>query len=98
MKALLRPTKAEVAQRERAQHIALVRNNMRMLYISCLAANRVFGAGSKRLHRYIDDMLKLSEEFKVLREDGVGDEVLLKAVRQIMPDVERLFPEEVEVV
>lgn len=97
MKARIRPSKQEVNRAEQVMRTAIIRNNMRLMYIACLAANRRFGAGNKRLHAYVDDMLKLSEEFRTYQDDDVGDEILLRAVRKIMPDVERLFPEEVEV-
>lgn len=80
MKAYIQPrmTAAEIAA-AKAQWLMIV------------AFNDALGIGRKRLGKVLDRYWEIIGEYQGLKRDEVADELLLRRVRKILPEVPELY-------
>lgn len=60
-------------------------------WLMIVALNDEIGLGEKRLGRVMDRYMKLLDEYQGLLRDEVADELLLRRVRTILPNVKELY-------
>lgn len=96
MKALYerrKPTKKELKAAENICNELMQKTASRIIWLSVIKMNDLFGIGEKRARQYIDAMLESAFEFDAYNRDGVAEEVLLRRIKQIIPSVEDLYPD-----
>ena len=93
MKSHIRVTKKEIARAQEICDKAAVNSIIRYGWIMAIALNEVCGLGETRILRVLERANELSREYDRYRKDGVEEEILMRRVKQVIPCVERLYPE-----
>ena len=60
-------------------------------WLMIVAFNDELGVGEKRLGRVMERYMKLLDEYQGLLRDEVADELLLRRVKKILPNVKELY-------
>ena len=60
-------------------------------WLMLVAINDTLGIGQERFRRVLARYTELVDEYQGLQRDAVADELLLRRVRQILPEVGELY-------
>ena len=93
MKSYIRPqlTKRELKAVAEYTDRKIERGICHAQWLMLVAFNNVLGIGKTRAERVLEEYVRLLDEYKAYQADGVEDEILLKRVRQIGLEVDRLY-------
>lgn len=69
-------------QRRLLEYLSQCRS-VKLQYLMCVAMNDVFGIGKSRFTEFFARYDELLQEYKGLQQDEIGDEMLLRRIKQM---------------
>lgn len=92
MKSHIKPTKKQIKAAEEFCEKAIVNSTARYGWIIAIALNDEFGFGKNRINKLMQKVNELANEYNEMKKYDIEEDVLLRRVKQIIPEIDKLYP------